>query len=329
MFDLPLDPELLEQRIGRLDRIGQSSEILIHVPYVRGSSQEVLARWHHEGLNAFAKNLRGGHELLERFGARVLDLTQDFHETGDRPGVEALVAQTRTAAAELSQRLEHGRDRLLELNSFRPAAAERIIQAIRRIDNDSALEKFMLAVFDHFNIQVEELAPGTYRLGSAGVFADAFPGLRAEGLTVTLRRQNALAREDIQFLSWDHPLATAALDLILGGGNGNSSFALWPDSRIRAVCLEAVYLLECVAPPHLHLDRFLPPTPIRVILDHTGNEMGSLGLSQLAVQRLKSARPALLDNSEFREELLPRLLQKAGLSRAAGCPDCSSTHERR
>src|SRR4029077_10615814 len=45
LFDLPLDPELLEQRIGRLDRIGQKSEIQVHVPYVAGSSHEVLVRW--------------------------------------------------------------------------------------------------------------------------------------------------------------------------------------------------------------------------------------------------------------------------------------------
>ncbi len=33
LYDLPDDPELLEQRIGRLDRIGQSEMINIHVPY--------------------------------------------------------------------------------------------------------------------------------------------------------------------------------------------------------------------------------------------------------------------------------------------------------
>ena len=38
LFDLPLDPELLEQRIGRLDRIGQTSEIHVHVPFVVGSA---------------------------------------------------------------------------------------------------------------------------------------------------------------------------------------------------------------------------------------------------------------------------------------------------
>lgn len=33
MFDLPFNPDLLEQRIGRLDRIGQVHDIQIHVPY--------------------------------------------------------------------------------------------------------------------------------------------------------------------------------------------------------------------------------------------------------------------------------------------------------
>src|SRR5205085_10271824 len=52
LFDLPVDPELLEQRIGRLDRIGQTTEIQVHVPFVAGSGLEVLVRWYHDALNA-------------------------------------------------------------------------------------------------------------------------------------------------------------------------------------------------------------------------------------------------------------------------------------
>ena len=33
------DPELLEQRIGRLDRIGQTEDIQIHVPFLVHSPQ--------------------------------------------------------------------------------------------------------------------------------------------------------------------------------------------------------------------------------------------------------------------------------------------------
>ncbi|MEI2726360.1 MAG: RNA polymerase-associated protein RapA [Verrucomicrobiota bacterium] len=314
LFDLPLDPELLEQRIGRLDRIGQTSEIQVHVPFVAGSPQEVLARWYHAGLNSFEKNLHGGHELLERFGARVHDLAQDFHETEatSRPELDHLIAETQNARKELTARLEQGRDRLLELNSFRPEAGATIVQEIRQPDADPALDEFMTAVFDHYAIHVEELMPRTYQLGSAGVFAESFPGLPTQGLTVTGDRQRALAREDVQFLTWDHPLVTGALDLLLGSEKGNSSFAKWPDAKTAGIYVETIYLLECIAPPPLHVDRFLPPTPVRVLVDHRAQEVGNSIPPAMLARNLKNGDGyALLERSELREELLPNLIAHA------------------
>ncbi len=313
LFDLPLDPELLEQRIGRLDRIGQTSEIQVQVPFVTGSPQEVLARWYHTGLNSFEKNLHGGHELLERFGTRVHDLAQDFHETEATSRVELdyLIAETQTARKGLTARLEHGRDRLLELSSFRPEVGAKIVQAIRQPDADPVLDEFMIAVFDHFAIHVEELTPRTYQLGSAGVFAESFPGLPTQGLTITCDRQRALAREDVQFLTWDHPLVTGALDLLLGSEKGNSSFAKWPDTKTTGLYVETIYLLECIAPPPLHVDRFLPPTPLRVLVDHRGNDAGSAIPPETLARNLKNGGAyALLDRPEVREELLPSLIEK-------------------
>jgi ATP-dependent helicase HepA len=357
MFDLPLDPELLEQRIGRLDRIGQRAEIQVHVPFVTGSSQEVLARWYQEGLNSFERNLAGGYELLEQFGVRVHDLAQDFHETdislsspngGEGRGEEAkfsstqtpspqpsprlggeresearsnlkrLITETQVARLELALRLEKGRDRLLELNSFRPEASSKLVQAIRQADADRALDRFMVAVFDHFSIHVEELAPRTYQLGSAGVFADSFPGLPMEGLTVTCDRQRALAREEMQFLTWDHPLVTGALDLLLGSEKGTSSFAKWPDAKVAGLYVETVYLLECIAPPALHVDRFLPPTPLRVLVDHRGADVGATFPRETLARQLQTADAySLLDRPELREALLPDLIEKSeGIARS-------------
>lgn len=313
LFDLPFDPELLEQRIGRLDRIGQTAEIHIHVPFTTGSPQEVVARWYAEGMNAFARNLRGGRELRERFGGQVRDLAQDFHETQDRAELARLIDATRQAASELSTRLEQGRDRLLELNSFRPEVATPVIAEIRRQDADRALDTFLLAVFDHYGLHVEELWPRTYRLGSAGVFADSFPGLPTDGLTVTADRARALAREEMQFLSWDHPLVTGALDLLLGAEAGNSSVAHWPDAKVRALYLEAVFVLECIAPPELHVDRFLPPTPVRVLVDHAGQDESGTWDAVAFTRALKPGDVhALLDLPGLRDELLPYLVERAG-----------------
>jgi ATP-dependent helicase HepA len=265
LFDLPLDPELLEQRIGRLDRIGQKAEIDVYVPFVVGTGQEVLARWYHEGLNAFEVNLQGGRELLEQFGARVYELSQRFSKGGAkaRLDLERLIEDTRAAHRDITARLHEGRDRLLELNSFRPAIAGSLVREIQEQDDNPLLDEFMLRVFDQYSIDVEEIAPRTYKLGSAGVFADSFPGLPAEGVTVTSDRKRALVREDVQFLTWDHPLVTGALDLLLGSEKGNCSLVESEDG----LSMEAVYVLECVAPPHLHIDRFLPPTPVRGVVE--------------------------------------------------------------
>jgi len=307
LFDLPLDPEVLEQRIGRLDRIGQTSEIQVHVPFVVATGQEVLASWYHEGLNAFEKNLEGGHELLERFGGRVYELTQNFGKTKkSRAELNRLTEDTQVAHREITKQLQEGRDRLLELNSFRPEVAALLIDEIRDQDEEQSLDEFMLAVFDHYSLNVEELAQRTYKLGSAGVLADSFPGLPAEGLTVTCDRKRALAREDIQFLTWDHPLVTGALDLLLGSEKGNSSFAQWPDDRTTGLYLETIYVLECVAPPHLHLDRFLPPIPLRVMVDHQGSDAGNSDMRDLK----PGDAHALLEQPELREELLPELLKR-------------------
>src|SRR5690606_14407009 len=55
LFDLPFNPDLLEQRIGRLDRIGQTEIIRIYAPCLQNSAQAVMLHWYHDGLNALEK----------------------------------------------------------------------------------------------------------------------------------------------------------------------------------------------------------------------------------------------------------------------------------
>lgn len=312
LFDLPLDPELLEQRIGRLDRIGQRGDVQIHVPYLAGGAPEVLFRWCHDGLDAFARHLHGGRALLEQFRARVVDLAQDFHETRDAAALEQLVADTAAARRALARRLEEGRDRLLELNSFRPERAARLVADIRALDADPALEAFLLRVWDHAGVSVEDLAPRTYRLGGDTGLAEPFPGLPAEGMVVTFDRAHALGREDVAFLTWDHPLVTGALDLLAGGERGSTACAAWPDAPVDGLLLEAVFLLETVAPARLHADRWLPATPLRVVLDVRGEDL-SRNLAARIPQAGLEDRPGheLLDAPEFQQRLLPGLVARA------------------
>src|SRR4029078_9948271 len=98
-------------RIGRLDRIGQTSQIEVHVPYVAGSSHEALVRWYHEGLNAFEKNLQAGAQLLDRFGARLYELAQRFPKgsKSSRIELDRLIGETPAGQQKNSKSLQKGR----------------------------------------------------------------------------------------------------------------------------------------------------------------------------------------------------------------------------
>ncbi len=274
LFDLPLDPELLEQRIGRLDRIGQKADITIHIPYVEDSVQEVLFRWHHEGLDGFARHLHTGRTMLEAFGPRLVEVAELYRvrQRHRHAALEALVRDSRAARLAQERQLAQSRDRLLELGSLRPKAAKLLVDRIRRLDQNDALDALMQRIWSHFGVSVDELAPRSYRLSRESGYVEGFPHVPEEGVGVTLDRGRALAREDLAFLTWDHPMVTGALDLLLGRRDGNAALAAWPDARHGGIWIEALFVLECVAPQRLHTDRFLPPTPVRVIVDADGHD---------------------------------------------------------
>ncbi len=305
LFDLPRDPELLEQRIGRLDRIGQSATIQIHVPFLPGSSDETLARWYHDGLGAFEKNLPGASEIA----AAVADeLTRALAEPGET-ALAPLLARSREERRRVATQLAQGYDRLLELNSSKPGKAAEIAALIRAADADTAFEEFFVRLLDHFGVLVEDLSPRTYLLRPGHLFTDAFPALPEEGMSVTFDRARALSRDDLGFLTGDHPLVRGALDLLLSGEAGNSAFGVAKTAGGEAILLEVTALAECVAPPALHVERFLPPAPIRVVVDHAGSDVTAAVPAALALEKGDVFR--LLDRGAVKKRIFPAMLAKA------------------
>ncbi|MED5586921.1 MAG: SNF2-related protein [Verrucomicrobiota bacterium] len=270
LYDLPETPALLEQRIGRLDRIGQQDTIRIHVPFASGSAHGVLARWYHEGMDAFARPMEGGTKLMEKFHTRMQETATD-----DLAGWESIIADTQAAKEELDAMLEAGRDRLLEMSSFNAQAAKEITSAIAGIDADNSLEKLMIDFFDALGVGIEELGDYCYYVKPDTVFAgDAFPGMREIGMSITFDRDTALVNEQMSFVSWDHPIVSTSLDLIINGEQGSSAFGQIPGTAAQAgLIVECIFLLEPICPPGLGADRFLPPVPIKAVVDHSGNDI--------------------------------------------------------
>ena len=307
LFDLPLDPDLLEQRIGRLDRIGQKEDISLHIPAPKDSVMALLAAWHHQGLNFFEKTCHGGQEILTHFRSKLEKLIATPGKAKDLPSLLKEVATYRDA---IGKKLEKGQDLLLQMNSFRPERARSIVEQIQHVDGDEDLEEYLQKALDHLAIPIEELAPRTYRIVPPSHARDVLPGLTENGLSVTADRQRALSREDIGFLSWDHPLITGAIDTLVSGEEGNTAFAIWNSPTTQAVYLEAIFILEPVAPKELHADRFLPPTPVRVLIDVKGEDVsGEISLDSADLR--EGSIFTLLDNARIKRKLVPSMVQNS------------------
>lgn len=105
MFDLPFNPDLLEQRIGRLDRIGQKRDIDVYVPYLTETSQAILARWFQEGLNAFAETCPTGRAVYDAFAERLIPILA----AGGGEELEVIIEESAKLNKTLKSQLEVGR----------------------------------------------------------------------------------------------------------------------------------------------------------------------------------------------------------------------------
>jgi ATP-dependent helicase HepA len=131
-------------------------------------------------------------------------------------------------------------------------------------------------------------------------------GLSDEGQSITFNRDRALVREDLMFLTWEHPMVIGAIDQLLGSGDGRVSYGLWEDKEVRVVMLEAIFLLHCQAPEKLRSERFLPPTPLRILIDHNTKDISDEISHEYLMTLLKDdPRPALLQKPEATQQLLP------------------------
>ncbi|QSA95913.1 RNA polymerase-associated protein RapA [Methylococcus sp. EFPC2] len=310
LFDLPLNPDLLEQRIGRLDRIGQSATIQIHVPYLAGA-QSILFDWYRHGLDAFGQPCPAGQAVYLRLGDKLRTLLRQ----PDAALQAELIDQARRLNANLLADLHNGRDRLLELNSCRKDEADELAGLIRVAEGEDELWPYLEDVFDAYGVTSEEhsshchiLLPGDHMRVSH------FPELPEDGVTVTLDRGIGLAREDMLFLTWEHPLVRGAMDLILNSEHGNAAFAMVRHEALRPgqLFLEAVYQMECPAPRRLNAARYLPQTLLRLLINQDHEDFSHLPAEHLVDLPRPADRTEVTPLLRRQRKLIERMLAYTG-----------------
>ncbi len=277
MADIPRHPDLVEQRIGRLDRIGQKSSIEIYVPYLEGTSEEVLVKWYQEGIHAFDRSWNGTDIFLSEFVDSLMDVIRLSIKGIDDKGriaLAKLIQDTAVFAEKISIENENSVDILLDINSFDEGKGAEMLDAVDSADDDPALEFFMRSMLDHYGVEYDDYDErGSIVVhGESLKFIESFPGIEQDQDTVlTFSRETALAREDMVFLTGDHPIVEATLSLLLDRGEGMASMCKWEDSPYdRGLILESSWILEALGPRSLELGKYLPVQMQEIQMDHRG-----------------------------------------------------------
>ncbi|SEL82227.1 ATP-dependent helicase HepA [Colwellia chukchiensis] len=328
LFDLPRNPDLLEQRIGRLDRIGQTQTIRIHVPYFQDSAQSLLFKWYKHALNAFEHTCITGHAVFQAFGDSLLQLA--LTANWDSADAENLLAQSHDKHLSIKQDLESGRDKLLELHSSGQGKAQALVTKIAKLDQQIHLPQFMFQLLDVFGIAQDDKADNAIALQPTEHMLNSnFPCLPEDGTTITFNRETALAVENYQLLTWDHPMVRGAMDLVLSDDIGNASIGILKNPALPAgtFFIECIFTLAAIAPSKLQLGRYLPTTPVRILVDKNGNDLADKVSEavldqqltpvkkQVALQLVKALRsqvaPLVAKAEQHAEQQIASIQQKA------------------
>jgi ATP-dependent helicase HepA len=235
-------------------------------------------------MQAFTHTCPAGPGVYAQLASQLLELLAQPHP--DSRSIDDLVKKTQPVFNRINENLQAGRDRLLELNSYRQSEAEHIRQQIQQQDADKQLVDFLAKLCDAFGVEFEGHSNHSYIIRPGDhMQVHHFPELKEEGVTVTFDRETALVHEDRLFISWEHPMLIGGLDLLLGSERGNTALSVCKLAGMKTgeMLLEVVYILECVVPGHLQANRFLPPTVVRLLIDSRGADLSN----QYSVEQLQ------------------------------------------
>ena len=271
LADLPEDPDVLEQRIGRLDRIGQGSDISIHVPFTTRTNSERLLRWHDEVFNAFESPPKGAREVYSQFQNDWAELYEQTLTKSSDAIFEMLLSKAKAAYSIQLNKIESGRDRLIEINSFDPIEAPQIVRTLQDAERAEELKEYFEDLLDAMGLHSDDLDGDSLFVDPGhGQYVSYFPGLPPEGLSFTFSRSKALRRNDLALMTWDHPMVNETLQQLVSQEYGNVSVAQWTKPMVAVECN---FVLEAAAiDSKWFYDEFFPSTSIKVMLDATGND---------------------------------------------------------
>jgi ATP-dependent helicase HepA len=295
-YDLPWSPATMEQRIGRLDRIGQARTVDIHVFEAKGTfSADVLAVLR-DAVGVFGETVGGLDAVLEEVEPKLTELALS-EPKARRAYLEELAAKVKAAR----EQVQRAYDPLLDLRSFDRREVQALVErgnarigheggeddslddglwGIAR-DLDERLEECITELADRIGIKVDtdqevDAFQCAFHFGHA-LNVEALPGFdisKERTVLGTFWRDTAVEREEIEYFATGHPLVEALFGFVRDGPYGrNGARFLEVKKPVRARGLEVLFHVTPPEPadtspgarvPSRQLSRFLDTTLVHL-----------------------------------------------------------------
>jgi ATP-dependent helicase HepA len=213
-FDLPSDPIRLEQRIGRLDRIGR--EIPVEIVYFRHEAVQPDVARLFERLDLFARPSAGLDAALGGVGDAIRRATR----ARSRLDREAIAAEVER------ERGHHRRDlpRSFYPDAYDAARADEILARVPP-DLEERTRRFCLEAAEDLGFEVvDKGGAATYYVEFGGhARVESLPGVEGGSRFLgTFDRAESVRREEIDFFASGHPLVEGLLLELEDGPRGRA-----------------------------------------------------------------------------------------------------------
>jgi ATP-dependent helicase HepA len=208
LFDLPWKPTVVEQRIGRLDRIGR--RIPVEIVYFRpphGIDADAVRLF--EALGVFREPLAGLEPQLAHIEAALEEIARNPDASLTDEWLNELVADARAART----RIREAAYQQLHRDPYRSDMAAAILARVPT-DLDALTERIVTTACARLGFRVEHLrgrATFAVEFGSEAI-VDSLPGVPGGSSFVgSFDREEAVEDESIDFFASGHPLVEGVL----------------------------------------------------------------------------------------------------------------------
>lgn len=224
-YDLPWNPMKVEQRIGRIDRIGQKCPVKIFNFSTKGTIEERVVDVLASRIGVFKETIGGLDPILG-------DVESDLHkifllaDEEARREFEALETRIEMRVAQAREAEDRLGDLIMDTRSYRKEEVEELLQRPRAVSSEH-VKSFVLGALSELGVGIERdpKQAGIFHLRLGARFEHLFDEIvRIErNRRVTFDLSVALDREEVEFLAFGHPIVDGLIEHVRGAEYGGTT----------------------------------------------------------------------------------------------------------